>query len=407
MRSPARSAVPSLCAAVLAVAVPAVHAADPVPVGGFAVDPMGNLGSDGIEIHPKALLGVQTNSNLYATEDDPESDVGVRALAGVLLRWNASETWTWTGDLEAEALEYAKSENDDAGMIGGRAVIGGRYAGVSDEADLEGGYERFADPLIETGENIERQTVSALAGWTRLGITDRVSIGVDARYTDYLEDSPSGSFTEDDRDIVVGKLNASWGRAIGQDDYWYLRAQGERSDYVENTLYNDSWAAAAALGLTWAVGERARLVVDGGLKVRRYDEAFTTADDDQTVVGPFGQLSFQWPWEEGSRLDITGFADTDNSISANAQSILGLRGDVRWRLRDRLTALGGLEAVRTGDLGSGDTEQRTTAKGQAGIEYALRDGIAMRGLVRGTISEADLGDDYDRFEALADLAVVF
>jgi hypothetical protein len=400
-------AVPSLLVVAALGAGSGLHAADEVPIGGFSVVPMGNLGSDGIEIHPKALIGGLSNSNLYATEDDPESDVGIRGLAGVLLRWNAGENWTWTGDLEAEVLEYSKSENDDAGMVGGRAMIGARYTGVTDEAAIDGGYERFADPLVETGENIERQTASARAGWIRTGITNRVSLGLDAQYTDYLEDSPSGAFTEDDRDIMVGKVDGSWGRAIGQDDYWYIRAQGERSDYRENTLYNDSWAAAAALGVTWAVGERARLVADGGIKYRRYDDVFSTAADDQTVVGPFGQLSFQWPWEEGSRFDLTGYADTDNSISANAQSILGLRADVRWRLRDRLTALAGLEGVTTGDLGSGDRERRTTAKGQAGAEYALRDGIAMRGLARGTVSEADLGDDYDRFEILADLAVVF
>jgi opacity protein-like surface antigen len=148
-------------------------------------------------------------------------------------------------------------------------------------------------------------------------------------------------------------------------------------------------------------------VADAGVKGRRYSDDFTAGSDDQTVIGPFGQIGLQWPWEDGSQLTVSGFADTDNSTTANAQSVLGLRGDVTYRLRDRLSLLAGAEAVRTADLKTTVDESRVTLKATAGLQYALRDGIALRGLARGTTSSADVGEDYDRVELLGDIAVVF
>ena len=155
------------------------------------------------------------------------------------------------------------------------------------------------------------------------------------------------------------------------------------------------------------LGERTSLVAEAGLKNRWYDEESSAGADDDSVLGPFAQLSMLYPWEEGSSLELTGRADVTDSTNANAQIELSLDLNGRLRLRDRLSAFGGIGYTSLEDQGKGNEEHRQTVKGTLGLEYELSDGVAGRLFGRSTSSTADIDNDFDRYEAMIDLGVVF
>ena len=82
--------------------------------------------------------------------------------------------------------------------------------------------------------------------------------------TDYLE--AGRSFDAEERDRTQLFLDGTYGRAINEGEYWYIRGQVESSTYGTNRTYSDSWALGITGGATILLGDRANLIAEAGLK---------------------------------------------------------------------------------------------------------------------------------------------
>ena len=141
----------SILGASQAVAVEGVER-ETVTVDGTDVRPVGGgLDTGGSHvIHPKAMLGLGYDSNVFAVENGEEDDVYGRAIAGVVGRWELGVSHLIEYDVELEGQVYA--DVDDSDMLGGRGDIEWAYEGLANVVNTSLSYNRFDDPLIETGE---------------------------------------------------------------------------------------------------------------------------------------------------------------------------------------------------------------------------------------------------------------
>ena len=403
-----------LCAASVAWSA---QDADPVPVRDFNVVPFSNSVTDGISIHPKALVGLGWNSNLNAADrngSDAVKDYSKRVSAGANLAWTYAKSLSASLDAEYDANLYT-SDNEGYNLKGGRALANVGYKGSSNEAGLNGGYERINDPLIQTGESLLRQTYSAGANDTWTGSSILIGGNVNWGYTDYLEDSAAGTHLDETRDITETKGALRVGYILGASATIYAKVTGIISDYKDNTLatsYNDSKGYGHAIGVESKVGEKASVLAEIGADHRKYDQQALAFSDDKTDAVT-GVAAFIWPWETGSNLSLRGFRTVDNSLSSNAMVITGGTASVRYRVLQKAALLAGVgyvDLLDQGALPGLERNHRRSVNYDLGAEYALREGIAVRVTGRYTKSDALGGSDtldYDRFEAATELAFVY
>jgi hypothetical protein len=378
----------------------------PVSVADFSITPMGNLGGDSVwDVHPKILVGTGYDSNLYGDENNEDSDAYFRGIAGITTRWNYSETLTVTGNGEYETKQFLDSKNDGADFNGGTFSLDAQQVGLLSTTSVYVTWNRADDPAPSTGETTATSTLSTGVNYRFEGLLTTYSLSISVRDINYLEDSRT--FDAEERDKTDYTLSGAYGRSINEGEYWYIRGQVEASEYATNRSNQDSWTLGVTAGVTMLLGQRTSFVAEAGLKNRWYDEESSVGADDKSVLGPFAQLSVLYPWEEGSSVELIGRADVTDSSSVNAQVELGLDLNGRLRLRDRLSAFGGFGFTSLEDQGGGSQERRTTFKATLGLEYELRDGVAGRVFGRSTNSSADVDDDFDRYEAIAEVGVVF
>lgn len=402
----------------LACALPTGFAAEgtpepkPVPVKDFSVRPMANLAySDNrLLLHPKVLVGLGYDSNVYAETRDENSGTFVRGLVGVLLDYRINPHQSLAIDGEFETKTYLKEENDEGDLIGGRAALDYRWQEERNSAGLHLGYDRFNDPLIQTGEQVLRQTVDGnLSGaFSTSAILSVVRIGVVS--TDYLEDA--AYFTEQSRDNNEIDATLRIGYSEARDTFYYALIGYESVQYDEDTQFNSSNGVTGGVGLQVRLGERASLTAEGGVTYRIYDDNFagSTAWDDEEVLAPYLNIAARWPWEQGSHIGLRLFSRLDESITANAAWVYGGIFDGRLRMAQHTGLFGSVSIYQSKDSGSGSgiqAEERTTQEGQAGIEHELRRGVVVR--VKGTYtdSESKTATDFDRFVAVIEAAAAF
>ncbi len=132
----------------------ATEKTETVLVGGFAIEPFGHLASpnDALVIHPKALIGLGYDTNIFATQTDTKHSAFLDGIAGVDLRWMATQQdkLVLSGEYEGEDYFSQKGRN----LSGGKAVVSYRHTADVWDAGGMASASRTNYPLIVTGQVI-------------------------------------------------------------------------------------------------------------------------------------------------------------------------------------------------------------------------------------------------------------
>jgi len=382
----------------------------PVRVGDFNLEPMGNLAyaNGTLTIHPKAMLTVGSDSNVYATETDETSDQYVGGLVGLEARYLASESLRAALDLQLRGNRYFNESNRN--MLGGTGALNVDWKGEAATAGVAANYARFDDPLVQTGQKIQRQNLDGegYVGWQ--GPTTNARLGAGGRSVQYLEDV--GGFQADQRSYTGAIADLRLGMLGGEDTETYLMVKYSSWSYADNTLLNDGSQVSPVLGWRTTLGGRTKLVLEGGVDLRSYDEESGAGADDQDVIVPAGILLVAWPWTERSELSARAYAKADNSLTSNAYLVSGAQLAVRWGATNQTIIFASLDGMRIEDTAAAtgdEREVRDTGILSLGAEYTAVKGLAFRLTGRQTASDAKVktSGDYDRTDVIFDTVFAF
>jgi Putative beta-barrel porin 2 len=390
----------------------AQHDSAPVMVKDMSVRPLANLSymDHALVVHPKMLLGAGHNSNIYATETGEESDAYGRGMAGLEIDWRVNEHSAIGIHGEIEGVHYIKSENDAANMAGGLANAEYRWREATNEVTVNGGWQRYDDPLIETGQQILRENYNGAVNVDARGATARAAISARIDAINYLQSGRG--FTDEERDNTQYSLLGRVGINTARDTYYYALAGVDRREYWTTTRFNNSYGVTAGLGAQIRLGDRATLTAEGGAQYRMYDENYANSDayDDKDFLAPYANVQARWPWETGSYFGINLFSRTDESLTANASWVYGGGIDGRYRLLQHSALFGSAIAYRLEDSGSASGAQvaeRDTYELTAGFEHDIMKGLV--GRIKGSYTDSDAtgANSFSRVIAACDIAVAF
>ena len=389
----------------------AVDEAETVTIRDFALTPMGHLTSrdNRLLIHPKAMIGAGYNSNIEASSSAEVADTYGEAVAGVEARYRIGDSQQVALDVEGETRVYRDETDND--LVGGRAR--GRYE-IEDSGGMAyqalGGYARYDDPLIESGEQITRGvgSLGALAEWR--GLRTRLALRGDWQNENFFEGA--AGFGEDERDSDTLRASLTAGQSPAEEAEVFARLVGDTQVYAEDGgRFQDSTGLAGLIGWRGLVATRISLLVEAGVERRTYAGSFANDPSyDDELTAPIGSAVLRWAWEAGSHIGARAYRSIISSITANAATLSGLEGDVRYRVRGKaaLIAGGRVFLIEESGAASGQaSEKRGTGQVWAGAEYFMRDGVGLRLVGRYEVSDSRTANDYERLSALLSLGFAY
>jgi hypothetical protein len=275
---------------------------------------------------------------------------------------------------------------------------------------IHGGYARFDDPLIQSGETILRQNIDGSLSVALQGATVRTVLDGQIIATDYLEDGID--FSDESRDSTLYRASGRFGWTSARETFYYGLLSVDFNDYWENIQYNDSTGITAGVGAQVRLGERSVLTAEGGMTYRMYEDNYAgvSAYDDEEVLAPYASVAARWPWESGSHVGLRLFSRVDESLTSNAAWIYGLQLDGRYRLLAHSALIGAVAGYHSEDSGEGPgipAEERDTLEAMVGVEHEITKGFV--GRLKGTYtdSSAELSNDFTRYIVALDLAVAY
>lgn len=380
-----------------------------VQVDDFQIVPAGNVLLFGgrVELHVKALVGAGYNSNVRGTAAGSPDSYG-RGMAGLTGRYLPSPDGTVGYDLEVERIGYARNTGSD--LLAGRVRIDGEWTGRLRQVTTRGEVQRSDDPLFETGERILHQDYRGAASARALDTVMPWELGAQVDRRDFLRDSRL--FDDKAADHTAVGVSLRLGRLGAREGETYVRVVGINDDFDSGRLYNDHQELIAALGRRAPLGGRSVAVLEGGIDARFFTDDFNhdPAYGDSRVLAPYVSASASWGWEEGSWLRGGAFSRLADSYFSNATWNYGLDASLRCRLliASYVYAGGTLQRARSSGAAAGrEPQERTNLSGEAGLVYAMRDGLAVRVGVGATRNIAQQGAGFDRLVAAIDLAAAY
>ncbi len=377
-----------------------------VSVGVFSIVPMGNLvhAQGRGELHPKALLGVGWNSNVYGTQSNPTADAYLRELAGLEYRFRPVVDQLVVADVEVDRRDQLKEDRLD--ITGGVASLQWLRQGPRLESDVRAGYGINDDPLLETGEPVRNDEAIATGSASWIGALSRTTLAFNAKRVDYTEDSRF--FDKDQRDYWRYGPIIEFARRRAVDSDTFVRVRIDRIDYDVQERYADSIGAHGTIGWRNRFGARSRIELGAGVDHRRYEAA--VGKDAQSITRPAVEATGRWSWEEGSELSASLFSNIQDAVAGGGAWMYGGDVEVRYRLLRRafVRALVGYTRILGDDrIPGGVAEDREVRYGEVGAGYHFRAGFAVRVLAGYATSDSTIGQDYERTRALSEVAFVF
>jgi Putative beta-barrel porin 2 len=389
--------------------------APPVQIKDFFVKPMANLSylNNTLTVDPKVLVGIGYDSNIFSVPSDVtrNSDGFYVGLVGLTLRDRLNDHNKLVIDGEFETDRFFDSKNNQGDLSGGHARADYYWTDKqADEIHAEGQYQKFRDPLVETGETILRQNTDASLYGTWNGPKSRVVVGGSFLRTDYLQDSLFFNASARSNDMYEGDIRA--GYAPAKESFYYVLLAAKGTKYDHNTEFNNSGGFVAALGVQKLLAPKTSLLIEVGAEHKTYTNDFNADPEynDKTVTKPYGNLFLNWKWEEGSNVGIRGFSTLGDSLTANSAWIYGGDIEARYRLAARVALFGSVTAYDWKDDGHAvgvETNKRTTEVVEVGAEYVLRRGLVTR--VKGdyTNSKDNLENTFHRIVGIWEIAAAF
>ncbi|MBA3708502.1 MAG: outer membrane beta-barrel protein [Planctomycetes bacterium] len=401
-------------ASLAALSLPAFAAdgeqpAEKVSVGGFAIEPMGHITSpdNAFSVHPKALVGVAYNTNVYATETNTKGDVFYSLVAGLDLGWRATPEDKF--GLSGEYVGQAYQDQSGRNLQGGRGIF--RYSHVAQvwDANAMALFARTNDPFVSTGEQIKHDDIDAAVNVSRTMNRAQVTVGGIYSQRNYLE--ASRTFGEDDRDYSLVGGNLRTGYQYAEDSEVYVRGFADRRDYVEN-VFNDSTGYGGLIGVKKKIATRSMVIAEIGATYRAYKDNFARnpAYDDKTIIAPVGNLIYRWNIEPYSWIGARAYSTLEESVTSNSAWLVGAVVDGRMRLKEQAALYGNAGAYRltaSGHAAGVEAEVRTTEEITVGVEYILHRGVGLRLQNVYTVSQSNTLNDFSRDIIGLDLGFVY
>jgi hypothetical protein len=380
-----------------------------VPVHGFTVQPMGNLStSDGsLEFHPKALVGLGYDSNVYATSEDQSADTYYRGMVGLFSRYlpNPDLMATFDGEFERQVFLHDTSFNATIG----RAVISCVQSGADHRWDAGAGFVRLDDPVFDSGERAIHDEITAHDEFIQDDALRHQSIELEYQRQDYLQGTAFFARQDMDRNLVT--LTAHEGVRPLPDQEWYLGAILGYSHY-DVDYFNSSSRITSFAGITEAIGSRSHAAIAIGASWWRFTRPF--ADDpsyaDRDVVAPYVDSSLYWSWAEGSDLHVAVYSHLLESLISNAYWAIGSEVGGQQHVLDNSSAFFSLQVFRayaSGGPAGQDIEVRTQKQATVGFSYVMHDGVVTH--IEGSYldSNSRIYNTFDRLSATVDIALVY
>jgi hypothetical protein len=380
-----------------------------VPVHGFTVQPLGNLStSDGsIEAHPKALVGLGYDSNVFATSEDQSADVYYRGMVGIFSRYlpNPDLTVTFDGEFERQVFLHDTSFNATLG----RAVLSCVETGPGHRWDAGAGFARLDDPVFDNGERAVHEEITVHDEYSENDAVRHQSVEAEFQRQDFLQGTIEFARQDMDRNLVT--LTAHEGLLPLPDQEWYWGAILAYSHY-DVDFFNSSSRVTSFIGLNEGIGSRSHAAIAIGASWWHFSRCFLgdTSYDDKEVVAPYVDSSLSWSWVDGSDVHISAFSHLLESLISNAYWVIGSEIGGQERVLDNSSAFFAAQVFRA--YGSGapagqEIEIRTQKQVTVGFTYVLHDGVVTH--LEGSYldSNSRIFNSFDRLSATVDIAIVY
>ncbi len=325
-----------------------------------------------LELHPKAALGAGWDSNVELDADDPVSDSFTILAVGLETRWHRSRSDRFTGDLLFKLRDY--HQEDDSDLYGGQADLRYTHERAGGRIDLAGAYGRWDDPLPETGRAQRHQYFSGSLRGRLSRARNELGLELFARRDAYLEAGFSDAAGE--RDHTDYGLRGRWGHRFARLRPAALELVVRRRLYDESDApYQDGWVGTLGAEYRWPLGENTGIELAAGVSGRFHEDDYDgqSSYDDQTVIGPNGEVAWDWRDEPVGHLRVTLLSRLGDSDTANAARISALRVDLGRDLARRWAVAAKASAGHRRDSGAPPgQEERTTTTLALGARVAFR-----------------------------------
>lgn len=400
---------------VLGIGMGGLHAQDSeslnmmTPVHSFTVQPMGNLstGDGSIELHPKALVGLGYDSNVYATATDQSADAYYRGMVGIFARYLPNPDLTVTFDSEFERQIFLHDTDFNATI--GRAVITSEDKGPDHSWNSGASFVRLDDPIFDSGERAIHEEITVYDEFIHNDTLRHQGLELEFQRQDYLQGTVY--FTRQDMDRNLVTLTAHEGLLPLPDEEWYLGAILSYSHY-DIDYFNSSSRVTSFIGVDETLGSRSHATLAIGVSWWHFSQCFD--DDpsysDKEVVAPYVDSSLNWSWADGSDLHITAFSHLLESLTSNAYWVIGSEFGGQRRVLDNSSVFFSLQIFKAHGSGAEagqEVEIRTLKQAIVGFTYVLHDGVVTH--LEGSYldSNSRTAISYDRLSATVDIAVAY
>lgn len=357
-------------------------------------DPLG-IRAGGFLIYPSIQVGTEYNSNVFASRNDEEDDLGllIRPRITANSQWSRHAlNMSLFGDVGLYK-EFDENDYQDFGAsLNGRLDIT-RNDILFGNVSLQRRHETRESPeAIQTGDLVTYFDGLAQIGYRRdFNLVFFVVSGAFNRL-DYQEEDRN----EDRRDLI--DLNGDLRVGYKVSPRFNLFVQGDYTIVRYDKTPDNSGLDRDSKGFGFSVGTEIDITgilfgeVQVGYVQREYDD-----DDLDSVSGPGGQAKLTWNvtgltsviFEAGGGIVET----TQNGASANLQSNVAL--EVQHELLRNLLLNGRLSYTRDDFDGIDRTDN--TYRARAGVRYLLNRNLSVEGGYEYSTRDSDVGGaEYDR-----------
>jgi len=385
-------------------------AAEIIEVENFRLTPIANLGSedDRWEWHPKGLAGIGWDSDPRPLDPGVGSDFYYRLMAGIEGRYFGSEQSLLRMDAELELQRYLDTDGRD--LLLGSGDLDWTREGSLWRYQGQLGVRITDDPLVISGEQVERRRFTARGDATRQGLLREISFGFAVDREDFAE-SGSG-FDPSERDNYSLRAHSRYGQDLAERSSWFAELRVSSRRYDEDGRFQDSIGVTAVAGVRAALGERMQIAAKAGVAWRSFEDDFAenVSFDDELIVAPVGSVRITWPWKEEGKAELGLSVRLVDSISSNAAFVYGFDGLVKTPVRKDIDWYAEGAYFLTEDSGSalGNPVRDTTSViVTTGLEWRFREGMSLRGEGAYMNHEDNVDRDFDRLRTSLVYAVAF